>query len=483
MKDKKSMVKQTSLILFILFAQIAVLSQTPSETPPPPADPPTVRIPEVKEKTLSNGLKVAVIQKRGLPLVRVSLIVKSGANVENDRSAGLANLTGDMLIKGTEFSSATEIAEEIEFLGASIGSGAGWNSSSVGVRVMKSGLGKALSIMSQSVIRPAFPEKELKLLKKQYLDAFNVSLKLPGSLLSYVSSRFSYGEHLASGTPNTINAITRKDIKEFHKKYYVPANSVLVITGDITAEQAFRYATLFFGGWKAGAPIETTGDKLSKPMSKGRMLVVDLPKSGQAAVGYSKKLDKGRKGDVFYAATVLNSILGSGYSARLNQEIRLKRGLSYGARSYFDWRSRDANFGASTQTKNESAAQVAELIKIEIEKLASHSVSVKEMTPRKAVVTGRFARALQTVSGLAGQLGSLYLYGISPSELNSYMNKANAVSNSDVQTFAARNLIGGDFIIVGDAKMFMEDLQKRFPNQTIEVVKAKDLNFDKPTLR
>ena len=111
--------------------------------------------------------------------------------------------------------------------------------------------------------------------------------------------------------------------------------------------------------------------------------------------------------EIYYPASVLNSVLGGGYSARLNQEIRLKRGLSYGAGSRFGWRNEDANFSASTQTKNESAAEVAELIKIEIEKLGKTSIANDEMTPRKAVVTGGFGRSIQTNNGLAARLRRL----------------------------------------------------------------------------
>ena len=186
---------------------------------------------------------------------------------------------------------------------------------------------------------------------------------------------------------------------------------------------------------------------------------------------------------IYYPATVLNSVLGGGYSARLNQEIRLKRGLSYGARSGFAWRGWETNFTATTQTKNESAAHVAELIKIEIEKLAKTSISPEEMKPRKAVVTGGFGRGLQTNNGLAARLRGLYLYNLSPKELNSYMNKVNSVSDDQIKQFASDNLTGGDIIIVGDAKLFMNDLQKRFPNRTIEVIKASDLDLNSSTLR
>lgn len=477
-----------SLLLFVL--SFNAFAQTPKETPPPPSEPPTLSIPEVKEMTLENGLKVAVVQKTGLPLVTVSLLVKCGADCEPDSKAGLANMTANLLIKGTKYRTATDIAEQIDFLGGSLNSGVGWNSSTVTLNVLKDKLGKSLSIMSDSVIRPAFPAKEVQLAKKQTLDGFKVSLKQPGTLLAYVASRYTYKEHPSVGTTKTIGKITRKDIVGFHKTKYTPTNSVLIFTGDISPDQANRFAKLFFGSWTGKREPQKTlasvADSLSKrPATIKRMLVVDLPNSGQAAVGFANKLGFGRKNSTtkYFPASVLNSVLGGGYSARLNQEIRLKRGLSYGARSGFSWRADETNFNANTQTKNESAAQVAELIKIEINKLANDSIKETELIPRKAVITGGFGRGLQTNNGLAARLRDLYLYDLSPNELNSFMNNVRNVSDQQIKDFASNNLLGGDMIIVGDAKMFMEDLKKRFPNQKIEVIKASDLNLNSSNLK
>lgn len=495
-------------LMFILIGfSISISAQRPSETPPPPSEPPTLTIPEVKEMTLPNGLKVVVVPKTDVPLVTVSLLIKNGANSETARQAGLANMTANLLLKGTEFRNSTEIAEQIDFLGGSLNSYADWESTNVNLTVMKDKLGRALSIMSDSVIRPIFPADEITLAKKQTLDGFNVSLKEPGTVLTYVATRYSFDEHNPIGTPQTVSGLNRNVITKFHNEMYVPATSVLIFTGDITEQQAFGFAKLFFGGWQNSMPnkvskdnennTESNSSAKNKSQTINRFLVVDLPNSGQAAVGYAVKLIDGRiicesedtinnkclTSSVFYPATVLNSVLGGGYSARLNQEIRLKRGLSYGAGSGFDWRGLNTNFNATTQTKNESAAEVAELIKIEIDKLVNDSITDDEINPRKAVVTGSFGRALQTNSGLANSLRDLYLYNIDPNELNTYMNNVSKVNDSQIKSFASDNLRGGDMIIVGDAKMFMDDLKKRFPNQKFEIIKASNLDLNKDNLK
>ncbi len=190
-----------------------------------------------------------------------------------------------------------------------------------------------------------------------------------------------------------------------------------------------------------------------------------------------------RKDDYYFPASVMNSVLGGGYSSRLNQEIRIKRGLSYGAGSSFAWRIVKSNFSTRTQTKNESAGEVAELVAKEIERLGSGDVALTELTPRKSVLTGDFGRDLETTGGLAGQVADLYLFNLSLAELNSYMSNVNSVTAMQIKNFASGNLKGGDIIIVGDSKMFMDDLKKRFPNTDIKRIESDELDISKDDLK
>ena len=476
--------------LLFTFAFQFVFAQI--ETPPAPSAPKSVKVPAVKEKTLPNGLKVAVIERKNVPLVTVQLLVKSGASSEQITQAGLANMTAALLTKGTKTRTATQIAEQMEFLGGSINTGAGWNGSNVVVNVMSDKLDQALTIMSDVVLNPTFKQEEIDLLKSQTLDSLQNSLNQPGFLANYVASKYTFGEHPAGGTPTSINAITRDDIVNFRDVSYLPTSAVLIFTGDITAVKANALAQKYFGAWKTPKlvtrTVTTTLTGMSdKPSSKARrILVVDLPDSGQAAVKYLKpirvgRVDSGKVTGIYYPAIVMNSVLGGGYSSRLNQEIRIKRGLSYGAGSSFSWRNANTNFSTSTQTKNESAAEVVELVLEEVEKLADKSIAAGELNPRKLVLTGDFGRDLETTQGLAGALADLYSFGISPNELNSYMNSVQGVSDAQIRDFAKANLLGGDIIVVGDAKIFMDDLKKRFPKIQIETVKAAEIDIN--TLR
>ena len=476
-------------------------AQTVLPTPPPPAAPRPVKLPEVKEVTLPNGLRVAVVERRSVPLVSATLLIKNGASAEDDAQAGLADLTATMLLKGTKTRTATQIAEQIEVLGGSINSGANWNASTVSVNVTSDKIEPALTVLADSVVNPAFAVKEFALLKTQTLDQLNVALKQPGTLANFVAARYTFGEHAAAGTPETLAKLNRADVVGFYKGLYQPTNAVLVFVGDISPEKAAALTKKLFSGWRKNIQREIIVALDESPRVQpspsnetiAKILVVDLPNSGQAAVIYTKKINDGRvncyesatcaNGAIYFPALVTNAVLGGGYSARLNLEIRIKRGLSYGAGSSFGWRGTDTNFTTRGQTKNISAPEVAELTVTEINKLVSGEIAPAELNPRKLALTGEFGRELSTNNALAQLLIELYTFDLPPSQLGNYGNGVDAISDADIKKFVAGNLRGGDLIVVGDYKMFADDLRKRFPNQKINVIPAAKLDLNRDDLQ
>lgn len=465
---------------------LVVQGQTPQATPPPPAAPRSVQFPKPVEKTLANGLRVIVIDRPGTPLVTAQLVIKNGGEVDPPELAGLGNMVADLVTKGTEKRSATEIAEEIEALGGSLYSSARWDSARIGVDVISSKISPALNILADVVRHPTFKDEEIERMRQQTLDDLTVELGQPGSIARYVASRVvfgdaPYGQPLA-GTTETITRITPADFPKYHGRWYRPDNAILVLGGDIRAANAFALAQRYFGDWKKPAgslpalpspkPIESAGP---------RVVVVDKPDAGQAAV-LAVRTGIARTDPDYFRGLVANSVL-SGYSGRLNQEIRIKRGLSYGAGSSLDTRRSVGPFVASAQTKNQSAAQVAELLLAEVSGLATAPVPEVELKPRKAVVVGNFARNLETSSGLVAQIASLALYGISFNEINRYIGNVESITASDVQKFASSHLDAKStsVVIVGNAKEFLPELSKKYPQ--VEVIPMAELDFNTALLR
>jgi zinc protease len=484
---KRVMLTTICAALIITTMPLNTFSQ--QETAPPPSAPRSVQYPKPTERTLPNGLRVIVVERGGSSLVASQLLIKNGGEVDPPQLAGLANMTANLLTKGTTTRTAPQIAEAIEALGGSLDTGARWDASTASVNVMSSRLEPAMEILADVVRRPVFKEEEVSRLRQQMLDELSVELSEPGTLAAYVAARVVFGDtpygHSPSGTPETIERIKRDDILRLHTNHYRPDNSVLVIGGDIKPETAFKLAERLFGDWKKpGTPLPQPNDeaKAINKESKPRVVVVDMEHAGQAAVVLTRAGLKRTDPD-YFRALVANSILGGGYSARLNQEIRIKRGLSYGASSMLDVRRNPGPFMAGTQTKNESGALVATILMDELGRLANAPIADTELTPRKAALTGSFARGLETALGLVTQVASLALHGLSLSEINNYINNVQAVTASEVQKIAGTRLGAKDanIIIVGRAKDFIDELRKRFPE--VEVIREDELDLNRATLR
>ena len=428
-----------------------------------------------------------VVERTESPLIAAQLLIKNGGEVDPPELAGLADMTANLLTKGTQTRDATQIAQEIESLGGSLDSGARWDSSFATVGVMSSKIAQAMEILADVVRRPAFKSEEVERLRQQYLDNFTLALGDPGSIARFVAARVVFGDspygHPVSGTAESLTRITAADITKMHSRYYRPDNAILVIGGDINAKDGIALATKYFGDWqKPTAPLPAVSAPTANTTAKtGRIVVIDKPDAGQAAV-YLARTGINRKDTDYFRGIVTNSVL-SGYSGRLNQEIRIKRGLSYGAGSVLDTRRDVGPFVASAQTKNESGAVVADLLLGEIGRLSSAPPADVELTPRKAVLIGGFSRNLETVNGLVGQVGSLALYGLSLDEINRYINNVQSVTTADIQKFAGTRLDAktSNIIIVGNAKAFLPELKKKYPN--VEVIPVAELDLNTALLR
>lgn len=454
-------------------------------SPPLPSAPRSVEYPKPVEQTLPNGLRVIVIERHNSPLVTASLIVKNGGEVDPRELAGLADITANLLTRGTTIRSATVIASELEGFGGSLESAAQWDASHVSVGVMSDKIAPAMEILADVVRRPTFKQNEIERLRQQYLDNLTLSLDEPRSIGLFVAARVLYGDdpygHPLEGTEESLKRISRADILKLHRLIYRPDNAILVIGGDIKTTAGFKLATRYFGDWFKPKTKVPQIPRDSVVLRSGRVVVIDKPDAGQAAV-YLVRRGIERMDPDYYSGIVTNSVL-SGYSGRLNQEIRIKRGLSYGAGSSLDARREVGPFVATAQTKNESAAMVADLLKSEITRLASAPIPDSELIPRKAALIGEFARELETVNGLVSQVSGLALYKLNLDELSHYIDRVQAVTSTDVEKFTAGKLDAkaSDIIIVGNLKAFLPDLQKRYHD--VEVIPFTELDLNTRLLR
>jgi zinc protease len=212
------------------------------------------------------------------------------------------------------------------------------------------------------------------------------------------------------------------------------------------------------------------------------VVVIDLPNAGQAAVfALARAVD--RKSPDFYPLSIANAVYGGGSNGRLFQEVRAKRGLSYGANSSISSRREAGLLAASAQTKNETAPEVARLIMSELARLGSEPIPAADIEKRKAFLLGGFGRQIETSGGLSNYLASLVQYDLPLSEIQTYPATLMAATPQTINAAVARDLPAGQasILVVGDAKVFGEEMRKLWPNA--EFIPAAEVDLDSPTLR
>ncbi|HSI16955.1 MAG TPA: pitrilysin family protein [Sphingomonas sp.] len=452
---------------------------------PAPGAPIVPAIPAPVTMKLANGMTVLVVERHQLPLLTAALVTTTGGAADPADRAGLFNLTSDLMTKGTRTRSATQIAQQIESLGGSIESNADWDGSTVSIDVKADQIAPAMAILADVAQHPAFAADEIERARAQAIDGVNVIIKNPPQLASLVSSRTVYGDqrygHPLTGTPRSLAAITRPDIMSAYRSAWQPNDATLVLVGDITPAAARSLAEREFGAWrKTGGPaiIVTAQAKYPAP----RVVVVDMPGAGQAGVVVARP-GIARSDPSYYPASVANAVLGGGYSSRLNLEIRVKRGLAYGAGSSVSARREGGSISARTSTKNPSAPETVAIIAAEMKRLGAEPIAAGELDARKAVLIGSFGRATETTGGIAGTLASFVEQGVPVDELQRYIPSVSGVSPAAVQRVAASLMDPGraSIVIVGDARTFVDALRKDYPQ--LEVIPAASLNLDSAALK
>ena len=438
------------------------------DTPPGPGAPRPLSIAAPVEQQLPNGLRVVLAQRRGVLLVTAQLVLLSGSEVDPPQRAGLAALTAGLLTKGTRRHSASALARAADALGGALESGAGWHQSEVAITVTVPKLDAALGLVAETVQQPSFARAELERLRVQALDELKLAYARPDTLASLAAQHLLYGNgpygHPSGGTPVSLQRITRADLVQLHAQHYRPDNAVLVLAGDIDLAGALRLAHRHFGAWKAArrAPVVAPATAVDGGLPQTTALI-DMPQAGQAAVVLAMSTPP--LGAERAVAAVMNSVLGGGFSSRLNQEIRIRRGLSYGAGSQLDARRQGGLLRLVVQTKNESAAEVLTLLQGELDRLITTPVGDNELAARKATLIGAISRSVETTAGLASAMKSLIVAGLPSAGLRTRIDVLAVVNAGEVQRFAAANLgaLQRRVVVAGDATRIVAALKAAAP--------------------
>jgi zinc protease len=451
--------------------------------PPAPAATMAATLPQPVETRLANGLRVITVERHALPLVTAALVATGGGATDPAARAGVADLTATLMTKGTTTRSATQIARQVEALGGSIASSADRDGDAVTLTVKSDQLARAMPILADVAQHPAFAADEIERARTQGIDAATVSLKDPAQLAGLVATRAVFGTGPYApplgGTPTSLKAITRDDIARSYAATWSSDRAALVMVGDVTPTAAKALAEAQFGGWRPGAPVAPPAPAT---VPAPQVIVVDMPDAGQAGVVVARPAIA-RSDARYYPLSVGNTVLGGGFSSRLNQEIRIKRGLAYGAGSSLSARRLPGSIAARTQTKNPTADEAVALIAEEMAKMGTSAVPAAELETRKAVLVGNFGRTVETTDGIADLIGDYVVQDVPLAELGRYTARVEGVDPAAVQAAAASYLDpkAASIVVVGDARQFVEPLRKLYPQ--LELIPASALDLDAPTLR
>lgn len=445
-----------------------------------------VTTPTVSEQRLSNGLRVVVVPRHNLPLVAALLSFDVGSSADPAGKAGVASLTASLLTEGTSMKTSPQIATQIESLGAQLSATVNNDFTQLSVNSPTEVFEGSAALLSELVHDAAFPEAELTRLKAQALDNLSIALGDPASVADMASGRVVFGDApygaVLDGTLTSIPSITRADVVELYRTRWVPGSATLVFSGDIEPAAAYSLAEKLFADLKDPEDVAPKVEKPAGEPGMPRVVVIDQPGAGQAAVEAVSRSIPRNDAD-YYPLLLSNAVLGGGYSARLNTEIRVKRGLSYGASSGLGARVDTGLFSAATQTRNDAAAEVVQLISTEIARLSTDLVSAEELAPRRATVLGSFSRSLESVSRLGSVVGGFAQYGLPVDELGQYAAKVRAVTPEQMRDAVQRRLPAAavSYIVVGEADQFAPALMQAYPN--LERIPLTQLNLDTAALR
>ena len=442
---------------------------TPGVDAPPTAQPArAVAVPTMAEQRLANGLTVAVTERHDVPLVSIVLLVRAGPEQDGADRAGLAALTAALLTKGVQRGktslSASALAQQAENLGSTLDSASGWRASSLSMTVTSAHLPAALGLMAQALRAPTLAADELERARAQAQDDLRLVLGDPAEVAGQVMQRAFWGASPYGANPSSASLarIGRADVQRFYARFYRPEQTVLLLAGDVTAAGALALAQSLLGDWKAGAATEaavTLPPESGLPASSlPRLVRVDMPGSGQTGVVVAAPFAAADAPDR-RVGQVANAVLGGGYSARLNQKVRIDAGKSYGAFSRGESQPGAGMLVASAQTQHASAAEVLRLLRGEISRMTQAPPGTDELAARQSNLVGSFARRLGSSGGLAALMLGQYAQGRPLDELRGYVEAVLAVTPDQVHDFARshwradalRAVVAGDLQAAGPA--------------------------------
>jgi predicted Zn-dependent peptidase len=426
--------------------------------------------PHIARKTLANGLQVWVVPRKGVPRVDMVLAVRGAGYIADDAAhPGFANMMAGLLNEGSAKRDSRAIAELAQGLGGSVAGGASADGITVSANAVASQAGPMMQLLAEVARTPSFPAKEVALAKANALQALRVQETQPRFRADRALNRAVFGEHPYGHTTPTVEAINSVDealLKTEHARRFRPDQALLVIAGRIKEADAMKLAQQAFGDWKAEGNAPAAASR-TPGAAKPVHVLLERPGSVQSTI---------RLGGSGIAATaddqvplrLASTVLGGGFSSRVNIRLREEKGYTYGASAGARLMREGGSIVGGADVRNEvTGAAVTEYFN-EYKRIGSELVSPAEMEMHKRYVAGSYLLSNQMQRAVATTLASNWLVGLPAEYLTEYVPMIEKVTPEQVREvskkyFAPENQ---SIVVVGDSKAVGEQL-KAFGDFTV----------------
>jgi len=431
---------------------------------PVSAAPRPYRFPGFARHRLDNGLSVWLVPLPDRELVSVHLLTDAGAAAEDEPQAGIAALTAQLLVTGTQRLDASAFAETTERLGIEVSSESSWDSARAGFVALGEHLEAGLALLAEMIRTPRLDHGEFDRLKAERLNDILQSRADPGRLAdeSYLRELFAEGVpygRLSGGSPETVESLTVDDARAFHATRYAPGTAHLILAGAFDEAAALAAIERQLGDWRGVA----SGHRTIEPRTRGgrRVVLVDRPGSVQSELRVGH-LGIDRHDPRLFPATVMAALLGGVFGSRLNLRLREELGYTYGARCSFDPRRAAGPFTATAAVQTEVTADAIRELLGQLDRIRNEAPGETELAEVRDFLIGVFPLRFETTPGIAGAIEPLAVYGLPDDYWQTYRERIEAVRIADVQA-VARELVRPDealILLTGDASRVRDELER-----------------------
>ncbi|WP_291832262.1 pitrilysin family protein [Brevundimonas sp.] len=425
---------------------------------PTPGAAPQADFPNVEHFTLSNGLKVVLAPRTGVPTVSMNLIVEAGSAADPAGKNGVAALTPAVMTNGTDSLTALEIGDRAQLLGASIGGSSSVDYTSISLNAIESRLEPSLALYADIIQHPAFRADDFQRARAQQISGIQQSNRSPGAIASRVMVASVFGpEHPygrpASGTEATVNALSPSDAEAYHATWFRPDNATLVVVGDTTQAELVPALERAFRTWRApAAPLPVKPAAPAIPVSHApRIYIVDRagPQSSIITGRLVAPFDPATEGPI----SVADTALGGAFTSRINMNLREDKHWSYGAGSFVGIARGERLFRVSSGVQADKTAEsIAEIHRELSEVVGSRPLTEAEIAAVRSNLVLGMAGGWETNAAVADDLTRMVVYGVPENYYDGYAASVNGTTPQSASV-AARALVGEGpttWVVVGD---------------------------------